>query len=68
MIIHWDFTLGIPKRNDYCQKVFAMYANGETVYSPKLIEPHPCEVIMNSFIKFKVESPTLNRCVFGESH
>lgn len=58
MVIHWDFVLGLPRRNDYAQMVFGIYCNGGILYSPKLVEPHDCEV----------ETSLTNRCVFGESH
>jgi len=48
----------LPRRNDFSQIVFGIYVNGTTIYSPKLVEPHDCEV----------ETSTTNRCVYGESH
>lgn len=48
----------MPRRNDFSQIVFGIYVNGATIYSPKLVEPHDCEV----------ETSTTNRCIFGESH
>mmetsp|Transcript_29187 Transcript_29187/g.26582 ORF Transcript_29187/g.26582 Transcript_29187/m.26582 type:complete len:144 (+) Transcript_29187:748-1179(+) len=57
-IIHWDYALGIPKRNDSCQVVYGIYINGDEVYAPRLIDPHPCEI----------DTSITNRCIFGESH
>lgn len=57
-IIHWDYCLGIPKRNDSCQLVYGIYINGDEVYAPRLIDPHPCEI----------DTSITNRCIFGESH
>ncbi len=57
-IIHWDYCLGVPKRNDSCQIVYGIYINGDEVYAPRLIDPHPCEI----------DTSITNRCIFGESH
>jgi len=36
--IHWDYILGLPKRTQFSQEVYAIYCGGETVYTPKFIE------------------------------
>ena len=57
-IIHWDYLLSVPKRNDSCQIVYGIYINGEEVYPPSMIDPHACEV----------DTSVTNRCIFGENH
>lgn len=57
-IIHWDYLLSVPKRNDSCQVVYGIYINGNEVYPPSMVEPHPCEV----------DTSVTNRCIFGKSH
>jgi hypothetical protein len=39
-------------------QAFGIYQGKETIYSPKLVEPHGCEV----------ETGETNRCIFAESH
>lgn len=56
-VIHWDYALGIPKRNDSCQIVFGIYINGDEVCPAKLIGPYPCEV----------DTAATNRCILGNS-
>ena len=57
-IIHWDYLLSVPKRNDSCQIVYGIYINGEEVYPPSMIDPKACEV----------DTSVTNRCIFGENH
>lgn len=57
-IVHWDYCLGIPKRMDYIQLVYAIYVNGEEVYAPRMVEPHDCEI----------DTSATNRCIIGENH
>lgn len=57
-IVHWDYILGLPKRTNYAQIVFGIYNHGETMYSPKLVDPHDTEV----------ESSNTVRCIIGDSH
>ena len=58
ILIHWDYSLGIPKRNDYCRIVYGVYCNGEEIYAPRLIDAHDTEI----------DTSVSNRCIFGESH
>ena len=58
LVIYWDYALGIPKRNDSCQIVFGIYINGDEIYPPKLVEPHPCEI----------DTAVTNRCILGNSY
>ena len=58
MIVHWDYSLGLPRRTEFSQMVFGIYNYTETIYSPKLVEPHNCEI----------ESSQTTRCIYGESH
>lgn len=58
LVIHWDYLLSVPKKNDSCQIVYGIYINGNEVYPPSMIEPHACEV----------DTSVTNRCIFGQSH
>ena len=57
-VIHWDYLLAVPKRHDSCQVVYGIYINGDEVYPPSMIEPHPCEI----------DTSVTNRCIFGKNH
>mmetsp|Transcript_22583 Transcript_22583/g.19590 ORF Transcript_22583/g.19590 Transcript_22583/m.19590 type:complete len:90 (-) Transcript_22583:1473-1742(-) len=42
-IFHFEFISGIPKKYDYCKAVYGVYARGEMLFSPKLVEAHRCD-------------------------
>lgn len=43
-IVHWDYELGLPKRTQLSQVVFGIYNRNETLFQPKLVDPHDTEV------------------------
>ena len=57
-IVHWDYKLGLPHRVPISQVVFGIYNRNETLYQPKLVDPHDTEV----------ESAQTVRCIIGESN
>ncbi|EGR29433.1 hypothetical protein IMG5_155830 [Ichthyophthirius multifiliis] len=58
LVIHWDYILGLPKRNNFAQVVFGVFNNGDTLYTPKIVDAKDCEV----------ESAETVRCIIGDSH
>ncbi|KAL4430115.1 hypothetical protein ABPG74_013562 [Tetrahymena malaccensis] len=57
-IVHWDYKLGLPSRTPLSQVVFGIYNRNDTIYQPKLVDPHDTEV----------ESAQTVRCIIGESN
>ncbi|CAD8123518.1 unnamed protein product [Paramecium sonneborni] len=57
-VVHWDYTLGLPRRSNYSQVVFGVFNEYQVICQPRLIEHKECET----------ENYYHNRCIFGDSH
>ncbi|CAD8204694.1 unnamed protein product [Paramecium pentaurelia] len=57
-VVHWDYTLGLPRRSNYSQVVFGVYNGQQVICQPRLVEPRESET----------ENQNHNRCIFGDAH
>lgn len=57
LVIHFEFMNGIPKKYDFIKSIFAIYARGEMLYTPKLLDGRKCEP----------DTVYSEKCVFDET-
>mgnify|MGYP006976778600 CR=1 FL=1 len=57
-VLHYEFMNGIPRKYGYCRSIYGVYARGEMLASPKLVETHRCEM----------DTVYSNKCIFDETY
>ncbi|EGR31823.1 hypothetical protein IMG5_101270 [Ichthyophthirius multifiliis] len=57
-LVHWDYILGLPRRISLSQIVFGIYTKNQTIFQPKLVDPHDTEI----------ESAQTVRCIIGDQN
>ena len=42
-VVHWDYVFGVPKKNRFCQLVYAIMNGDDSILDPQIVEARPVQ-------------------------